>query len=459
MTRQRQSFPECENLCIIGGETIDEKAAIDWLERQEKRRLFLVDCDSRPKHQRVLAYGASSLIEQKIAANEIGWSAVMQPLEIRAAEGYEAIESRVRESHLAARLLLSMVSDLGIRAFSNARENWKKLGPFAPLSSLKDCMKGTPAIVAGAGPSLEEALPTLNEISSRALLIGSGTALSIFSKKGIEPHLACALDSRTPAEFMRSAAGVIACVQSKLNPQAMAEIRGTKILAPQGGPLPWESWWLGEQEMIDSGNTVGNFAAQIAVYFGCRPIIYVGLDLCYRGEVKYAEKHQQERFELIETQNRKGEIVLTQHDWLMAARSHRNLAAEYAERRWISTAQAGLHLGEHVEVLSWEEACLFLNREVNIKERLAAAVQAAPEIKIDEKKESEWQESIERSLLACRRSEEVLLREEPVYRFYLAPLWHLWLPVFRRESQKEDDLQRSRLLFFEKALVALRYIR
>lgn len=454
MTLPRQSFPECDNFCMIGVGTIDAEALLAWLGGREKRRLFLIACGPSPDHPRIQIYDPSTFLEQNIIANEVGWSAVMQPLEIQASEGWEALESRVRESHLAAHLLLSDVADLGIKAFANARENWKKSGPFAALSSFKGCLAGVPAIVAGAGPSLEEALPTLQDASSRALLIASGTALSICSRWGITPHLASALDKRTLLEVTKGAEGSISCVQSRLNPEVMALLQGTKILAPEGGPLPWESWWLGKQEAIESGNTVGNFATQIALYLGCNPIIWTGMDFCYRGEVKYAENLDQEKCHLLTVQNRQGAPVLTQRDWLMAASWHRGLAAEHTDRRWICTAQEGLVLGDAVETLSWQEALQLLDREIDAGARLKLALQEAPLLQIDPEKEAEWQRSIERSLSACRAIQTELLEKEPVYFYYLAPLWNLWRPVFQRDSAKQD-LPSIRLLFFLKVLDAL----
>lgn len=454
MTQQKQSNLEWDHLCLIGAISIDQTALLDWLEQSEKRRLFLIGCKAELLHPRIRAYEADTLMKEKIAANEVGWSAVMQPLEIRAAEGWEETKRRVLESHMAARLLFSGVADLGIEAYANARANWKR-GPFVSISSLKGCLTGVPAIVAGAGPSLEEALPTLKEAASRALLIGSGTALSLFGKWGIEPHLSCVLDKRTFPKFVQSAKESFFCVQSRLNPEALAEIAGTKILAPEAGPLPWESWWLGEKGEFEAGCTVGNFAAHVAAYLGCSPILCVGMDLCYRGEVKYAEKHEQEKFELIEVQNRKGEPVFTQRDWFMAARWHQALALQYPDRRWISTAQEGLFLGDLVNVLSWNEAISLLGREVDAKERLSRAIQEAPEIVFSSEKDEEWQASLARSLKICSSLDEGGIEEEAVYQYYLAPLWNLWRPVFQRETKNEEELSWFRRLFFQKVLTKL----
>ncbi len=438
-----------DNLCLIGDDSPDRKALFAWLEQDEKRRLFLIGCEEMEAHPQIRSFRASNLIEKNIAANEVGWSAVMQPLEIRAKEGWEELKFRVEESHIGAHVLFSGVADLGIKAYAHARANWRQ-GPYVLLSSLKNCLKGVPAIIAGAGPSLEEALPTLGEASGRALLIGAGTALSLLGRHGIEPHLGCVLDSRTPPEFLQSAKKSLYCVHTRLHPKAMAEIEGKKILAPDEGIFSWESWCLGDPETFELGFTAADFAMQAAFYLGCNPILSVGTDLCYRGKTKYAEKREQDQCDLVEVQNRRGSPVLTQRDWLMAARWQRRFTAQHPERRWISAAEEGLSLGDSVEVCPWGEALRLLGPEVDAGSRLAAAVAAAPEWKVDPEREREWLESLERG---CRGE---MTEEDPVYRYYLAPLWNLWRFVFRRESKTEEDLLEHRRLFFQKALTALK---
>lgn len=434
---------QSDNLCLIGEDALDREKLLAWLESGENRRLFLIGCGEMFSHSRIRAYDASLWIQQNFAANEVGWSAVMQPLEIRAKEGWEGLKRRVEESHLAAHVLFSGVSDLGIKAYVHTRANEKR-GPYVLLSSLKNCLKGVPAIIAGAGPSLADALPTIEAAAEKALLIGAGTALSLLGRRGIEPHLGCVLDARTSPEFLKNAKKSLYCVHTQLHPDAMAEIEGRKILVPGQGVFPWEAWWLGDPETFELGFTAADAAMQVAFHLGCNPILCVGTDLCYRGEEKYAEKHDSDKFDLIEVKNRKGKTVLTQRDWLMAAHWQRRFMAEHPERRWISAAEEGLPLGDAIEVASWEEALRCLGLKVDAGARLASRVAAAPEWKLDGGRERRWQESLEGG------------EEDLVYRLYLAPLWNLWRSVVQRETKSEEEFLERRSRFFQETITALK---
>ncbi len=434
-------------LCILGAQKLDDAKILEWLE--DDRRLFLIACSTTLDHPRIRTFEAQSLMQKQLASNEIGWGAVMLTLEVHAAAGWEEMRMRILESHQAAHLLLSEVADYGLEAFSNARANWANNGPFHPLAALKGKFAGTPAIVCGAGPSLEAARPYLE--SSGALLFSAGTALALFSQWRVAPHIACVLDKNTPIERLQNFPDAICCLQSRLNPEAIASWKGSKVLAPESGPLPWESWWLGEQESMEFGWTVGNFATKIAHYLGCNPIIWTGMEFCYRGKVKYADQFEQDEAELVETDNRKGESVWTQRDWLAAARWHAELAARHPETRWISTAEEGLPLGDSVETLSWETVAASIQGEANLQGRLHSVLKNSEHLVMDPGKQKEWKESAERSLKFCNGFDGKPLELEAVYQFYLAPLWNLWRPLFEREAVGQD-IECHRLLFFQRLL-------
>ena len=61
-------------------------------------------------------------------------------------------------------------------------------------NNLKGVFGGFPAIIVGAGPSLEYCIEDLKELKNRAFIIAGGSAVSALSKWGIEPHLIVAVD-------------------------------------------------------------------------------------------------------------------------------------------------------------------------------------------------------------------------------------------------------------------------
>ncbi|HNB58627.1 MAG TPA: RluA family pseudouridine synthase [bacterium] len=76
------------------------------------------------------------------------------------------------------------------------------------------------------------------------------------------------------------------------------------------------------------------------------------MDYCYLDGKKYAlDQEKKDLPGTIEARNRLGEPVLTQRDWIMAARFCDEAAKEYRDRRIISTSVRGLFLGDQIEVI------------------------------------------------------------------------------------------------------------
>jgi hypothetical protein len=62
-----------------------------------------------------------------------------------------------------------------------------------------------PVFIIGAGPSLDEALPTIKAYQDRALIVSCGTTLSLLLKNGIRPHVQVELEN-TPLVYQLTAA-------------------------------------------------------------------------------------------------------------------------------------------------------------------------------------------------------------------------------------------------------------
>ena len=375
-------------------------------------------------------------LQRPIAAKEIAWEAAMKPLIVHAAPGWEEMKRQIEECHLAAHLLLSEVADFGIEAFSNARRNWREAGPFRNFYDLKGAFSKIPAVICGAGGSLLEAAPFLKE--SGALIFAAGSAFSQLVRLDVDPHAVCALDKQmVPPEIFSK---VPLFMQSRLNPEVVSRFCGEKVLVPESGPLSWERWWLETEEEISCGWTVGNFALKIALLLGCDPIILTGMDYCYLDGKKYAlDQEKKDLPGTIEARNRLGEPVLTQRDWIMAARFCDEAAKEYRDRRIISTSVRGLFLGDQIEVIP------FLRLELPQKKiDIQGLIQKASRISFQDK-EKAWTES----LMRCGLEED--LSGEPIYETILEPLWRIWRPLFEREA-KGQSMELHRKLFFQKVL-------
>ncbi len=436
-------MPDIDAICFLGLKNFNRSLMEQWL--HENKWLYLVS-DHDPalpseilQHPRVRYFEIETPLQMRQMAKEIAWGSVMQSLDIHAEEGWDELKDKIEECHHAAHLLLSEVADFGVKAFSNARVNWKS-GSFRHWALLKDQFKNVPAVVCGAGPSLQDARPYLADIQSRALVLAAGTAAPILGDWGIEPHLALGLDKETPVESMRRQpfAELTMVMQSRFNPDCVSLLHGEKIIAPESGPLPWESWWLDETERPSFGWTVGNFATLIAIWMGCNPIIWTGMDFCYPDSQKYAGSSS-----VIEADHR-----ITQRDFLLAARFSEEVALAHPHIRFLQTAKHGLPLKEPIETRPFAMARRLLKNEFDLSGRLHQALQSAPWMNLAmEMKEKDWNESLRR----CSRDPSADLSGEIVYEHYLEPLWQIWRPIFTREA-KGQNLDTHQALFFQKVL-------
>ena len=91
----------------------------------------------------------------------------------------------------------------------NTLRNLTVISRAGDVASLSDRFRGLPAIVAGAGPSLDANLKDLRDVVDRAVLISTDTALRPLLSAGLDPQFVVAVD---PQEFnARHLCGLPSC--------------------------------------------------------------------------------------------------------------------------------------------------------------------------------------------------------------------------------------------------------
>jgi hypothetical protein len=425
-------------VCFLGAERLDG-AVIAAQHTAEDIYVIGSSPVWETRESRIHYFCIQTVLQQSLVMHEIAWMAAAQTLQVICQPGWEEFGAQLEEYHYGAHGTLSEVADFGWQALKQARGNWKENGPFRCWDLLRGRFKDVPAVVCGAGPSLQEAARSIEAASSRALILAAGTAWPLMNSWGIAPHIAFMLEKQTSLDMLTRCifSETACCFQSRLCPTYVHWLHGEKILAPESGPLPWENWWIKESQPVSLGWTVGNFTMQAAIWMGCNPIILAGMDFCYQNNKKYPGLPAGSAT-LIEYRGKK-----TQSDWLLAARWTEQLCQEHPEIRWINTSLDGLPLMMETTPLSQ----IHLAKQFDLTGRLHQALQGAPWLSLDDysAKAAEWDESWVR----CRSGTD--LSDEIVYRHYLEPLWRIWEPVFLRQAQGQD-MNLHRLLFFRNVL-------
>lgn len=150
-------------------------------------------------------------------------------------------------------------------------------------------MERVPAIIIGAGPSLDKNIKEVKRAVGKAFLFVVDAALKTVMREGIRPDLVCTIDPKAPERFYEGAEGkellwVCSCWTNPI----MLKKYGKKVFYYNSV----NSWWdLAMREELgydafskmESGGCVSAEAFQLARYMGFRTIIFIGQDLAFTG--------------------------------------------------------------------------------------------------------------------------------------------------------------------------------
>lgn len=404
-----------DRLCIYGppeGELCQK--LVGWLGESKGRVAYILSGQKNCSfsHDRVHFFEMGGLEEEAIL-RKMAWEGVFLKWEYLGAHPViDKLKSIQKEVHLFA----SDFADRGVQVARNLMDNLSQMEEIYLASDLKDHFKDIPAIICGAGPSLERAAGSLKRVQDRALFFSGGAGLKALEHLGLRAHFSGAIDPY-PAKRrleLKESLNLPVFFQSRVASDLLREMCGPKIWVEPSGHFPLESWFADSIGLpggtFDGGWNVATFLAAIAVHLGCNPVVLVGVDLegSYAGSV-------------IENEGEKG-------DWRAA-------------KKWLSE-----FMSCHPQVHYWPYE--LPSGEVN------ASIAAPPFRPLDrEKCRLEFTESIGRVKDLCRQlidKEDFLARfeleEECAYQVFFGPVWEVWQHPFQREF---EDLRVAKLLFIQ----------
>ncbi len=194
---------------------------------------------------------------------------------------------------VAARLIAEADANANARARFAGRyllqtlRNLSVIAAEADAAALTGLFAGRPAVVVGAGPSLDQNLPDLAALQEHAIIISVDTALRPLLAGGVRPHVVAAVD---PAELnARHLAGVDRlddiwlAAEGSLHPSAFPGFTGRTFTFKVSDHEPWP--WLStvglDRGSLRAWGSVVTSAFDLAQRMGCNPIVFAGLDLSY----------------------------------------------------------------------------------------------------------------------------------------------------------------------------------
>ncbi len=177
---------------------------------------------------------------------------------------------------------------------NNTLRNVRSIAAEADAAVLRDAFGGLPALVIGAGPSLDRNIADIAAHRDRALIIAADTALRPLLAAGIQPHIVVAADpSETNARHLCDlppcpATALVA--EGSVDPEALCVFTGRTFFCRVGDHDPWP--WLNERGIdcgkLRSWGSVLTTAFDLARTMGCSPIVFAGADLAFTDGRPYA---------------------------------------------------------------------------------------------------------------------------------------------------------------------------
>lgn len=254
--------------------------------------------------------------------------------------------------------------------------------------------KNIPAIICGAGPSLEKNLDVLKTLSDRALIFAGGSSLNVVNNQGLIPHFGIGIDPN-PEQYHRLITNhtfhLPLFYRNRMENRASQIMPGPKIYVP-GSDNPLSIWFeknLGIFEgEVEEGHNVVNFSIEIARRLGCNPIIFVGLDLAFTEVKTYASgipihplwlgennPYTPEKEQVIARNGIDGQKIMTKWEWLGESDWISNYAKNHPEVKFINATEGGLGFFEISNLPLKEVAEKYLTKSYDLLGRSLGEIQ------------------------------------------------------------------------------------
>ncbi len=357
-----------------------------WLEKENARRLvFLEDdmsalqaCFQGPHGQKLLGHPQVVFAFLENIENVLEECATKFPVSQIHVTALESYAQKKKHKFSKMRLLLLRKSAALHALFSEALFSSKLVQNLAPnlarlphgfyANNFIGKYAGVPAIICGAGPSLQKSIEHLKTLENKALILAGGSAIPALLNQGVTPHLAMAFDPNHE-ELLRFHAcpplEIPLVFGARLHPDVLARCTGPigYLKSDTGGPF--ETWMeeklqiVGEAIGPDLGReafSVTTIAIAFAYALGCNPIILEGVDLAYTQKKRYAEgvvasstvdvKSLQEDIRaterVVRRKDQQGKMVATLVKWVMESECIGAYACKHPERLFLNATQGGI---------------------------------------------------------------------------------------------------------------------
>ncbi|MGM0440502.1 MAG: motility associated factor glycosyltransferase family protein [Chlamydiota bacterium] len=279
--------------------------------------------------------------------------------------------------------------------FTNFYSNVQMIGQAYQGWKLFNNFRNVPAIICGAGPSLNKNFDALKTLSDRALILAGGSAMNALTNRHFLPHLGGGIDPNPAQEeriISNRAYEVPYFYRSRMYHPALKAVHGPHLHLSGGGDYALVDWLDRELGFpihdTQEGHNVINMLTSLAVELGCNPIIFVGMDLAFTDLQAYASdivddpkvdvstiiKNQEIDGSAFEHPDIYGRPVYTLWKWHAESQWVVEFAEENADRTFVNATEGGIgYKGVPNRTLE-EVAQQYLRRQYDFGGRLHADI-------------------------------------------------------------------------------------
>jgi hypothetical protein len=436
----------------------------EWLEDDEERYVVFLESDLKILSELLYCKLATAMLShprvqvhhlehEDFASPILDWLidffqampaqiSAISPYRVQYAGFYQRLHETLMHRSYTAHVMRAEHADHGCLFYRNFYRNLKHLPRACHGNQLFGKFSGVPAIICGAGPSLQQNIHQLHGLADRALIFAAGSALSALSTASIQPQLGVGIDP-TALHHQRTLAhqafSIPLFYRSRMHYDAVEAHHGPRLYINGAGGSYTLPEWIEEElqishDIIDEGYSVATFALGIAYAMGCYPIIFVGMDLAFSEDKLYAAGILKEELSLPKDRGGKGferpilmkdvfgKDIYTLSKWVCEADWISNFAQQHSQCTLINATEGGIGFSNVPNMSLSQVTQRYLQRSYDLKGRLSCIVHQSQLTQVTREKVDARMNEIKASLERCVEWGRQLTQEWQRYAQCLAHL-------------------------------------
>lgn len=211
------------------------------------------------------------------------------------ADELKNIQQELQALYLIGTVSRNTTKSFGPRWFKQGLKNIPAIARSQPLIDLNGLFRGLPIIIISPGPSLETNIIHLKRAEGKALIMAPAQSMKRLHQELIYPDFIVVIDPQDltsdPFEFIdptmiRPNQALI--VGASCHPNVISAPFKRKYFFGSEANSSWITDFFNDDNVNTSGTSVSVAATNIAINWGCHPIVLVGQDLAYKDGIQYA---------------------------------------------------------------------------------------------------------------------------------------------------------------------------